>query len=422
MTQNGKMLITFAWAIEIVGVTGGIFNSAYTTFGDDLPATLAGYLPALPMLALAVAELGRVPLAAVIFHKHRFIQLLAAAGICALGYLAVENWTFGFERIVDLRLHAVNVASVELSRAEADLASLKQQHFRTTGAGSEKREGIRRALADWDKRIADLTKQLQEQAETHQRNLEQIREACRLIRERCMVPRSQAEDQRFTAELGRLNTELTQQRRERNDLQSQLNSFAQHEARSAAELDERISAAAARVDERRQAFHTAANRNQIYRLAASWFGVKVEHVTAEQFAFARLIFATFSAIAVALAGTVAALVYYSRDRAPVRKQLLSTLFDPLLKARRAYFARKRKQLVREVAGPERIVYRDGASPPTIVEKEVVRLVDRIILIPRFGIRSPTYINRLFGKDDQFPNAKEELEGPSNVMVLAKRGA
>ena len=60
MSKNGTILIIFAWAMEIVGVTGGIFNSAYTTFGEDLPDSPVGYLPAVPMVALAVAELGRV--------------------------------------------------------------------------------------------------------------------------------------------------------------------------------------------------------------------------------------------------------------------------------------------------------------------------------------------------------------------------
>jgi hypothetical protein len=59
MTKSGPILITFAWAMEIVGVTGGALNSTYTTFGDDLPASLAGYIPAVPMVALAAAELGR---------------------------------------------------------------------------------------------------------------------------------------------------------------------------------------------------------------------------------------------------------------------------------------------------------------------------------------------------------------------------
>src|SRR5262249_60897702 len=130
MSKNGLILIAFAWVMEIVGVTGGIINSTYTTFGEHLPLTFAEYVPAVPMVALAVAELGRVPLASVIYHKHKLMQAIAILGILALGYLAVENWTFGFERIVDLRLKPVNTASRDLLRTEVELAALVDQRKR----------------------------------------------------------------------------------------------------------------------------------------------------------------------------------------------------------------------------------------------------------------------------------------------------
>jgi hypothetical protein len=87
MSKNGTILIAFAWIMEIVGVSGGIINSTYTTFGEDLPNTFAGYIPAVPMVALAAAELGRVPLASVILQKHKLMQGIAILGIFALGYL-----------------------------------------------------------------------------------------------------------------------------------------------------------------------------------------------------------------------------------------------------------------------------------------------------------------------------------------------
>ena len=77
MSKNGTILITFAWAMEIVGVSCGMINSTYTTFGEDLPRTLTGYIPAVPMVALAMAELGRVPLSSVIFHRHKLTQVVA---------------------------------------------------------------------------------------------------------------------------------------------------------------------------------------------------------------------------------------------------------------------------------------------------------------------------------------------------------
>jgi hypothetical protein len=220
MSSSGRVLIIFAWAMEAVGVTGGVINSTYTTFGEDLPKTFAGYIPAVPMVALAVAELGRVPLASVIYDKHKFMQGIAILGIVSLDYLAVENWTFGFERIVDLRLKDVNVASRELSRAEAALSALREHREQMGASSSQKRDELRHGIDKRDASIAELTAQLAKEAEVHQRNLEGIREACRIIRDKCMVPRSQAEDSRYALDVGRLNDEVARQREERKQLQS----------------------------------------------------------------------------------------------------------------------------------------------------------------------------------------------------------
>ena len=102
------------------------------------------------MLALAVAELGRVPLASAVFHKHKVMQGVAILGIVALGYLAVENWTFGFERIVNLRLKSVTTSNSELSRAEANLSALLDQRRQLTNGDSQKRNELRSAIDQRD--------------------------------------------------------------------------------------------------------------------------------------------------------------------------------------------------------------------------------------------------------------------------------
>jgi hypothetical protein len=419
MSNNSKSLIIFAWAMEIVGVTGGLINSSYTTFGEKLPETFLGYLPLIPMVALAVAELGRVPLASALFHKHKLIQVVALSGILALGYLAVENWTFGFERIVELRLKPVNFAAENLARAEADLNGLQLQRDRVAINSKDKREELGKSLALWDTSIGRNNAQLTEEANSHQRNLAQIREACRLIRERCMASRSQDEDTRYSNEISRINSELTHQRTERNKIQSELQSLTKSDAEGVSELENRLTLASANVKEHRQALRIAADGNQIYRLAASWYGVGITDVTAEQFAAVRLAFAMFSSIAVALAGTVAALVYYAHSRVPGSRSDLSTLIEPLVRARRAYYARKRKPIIREIAGPEREVFRDGPPPPIVIEKEVPRFIDRIVLIPRFGIRFPLYVNRLFREGLKDDDSNTPI---SNVAAFSKRGA
>ena len=263
MTKNGLILISFAWTMEIVGVAGGAINSAYTTFGDDLPTNLAGYVPAVPMVALAAAELGRVPLASVFYHKDRIMQVVAVFGIVALGYIAVENWTFGFERVVDLRLKPVNDAHRELQRAEAELSGLKEQRDRTVAGSDRKREELRAGISQRDTAIADLNAQLSKEAEAHQKNLEGIREACRIIRDRCMVPRSTAEDARYAAAVGRLGADLERQRDEKKALQTRIDALVSADAAEAAEFDREVAAAASRATEASKAFRTAAEGNQI---------------------------------------------------------------------------------------------------------------------------------------------------------------
>jgi len=169
------------------------------------------------------------------------MQGIAILGLMALGYLAVENWTFGFERIVDLRLKTVNSASRELSRDEAYLAALlkRRKHIATTNG--EKREELRRGVAQRDASIGELTAQLSREGEVHQENLERIREACRIIKESCMVPRSQAEDSRYRDQVTRLNAELAAQRVDRKQLVSQIDELVSKDAREVADLDRRIS-------------------------------------------------------------------------------------------------------------------------------------------------------------------------------------
>jgi len=86
------------------------------------------------MFVLAVAELGRVPLASVLSSRSRIMQAVALVGIVVLAYLAVENWTFGFECIVELRLKPVSAAGLLLSQVEAHQADLIASATRRTRA------------------------------------------------------------------------------------------------------------------------------------------------------------------------------------------------------------------------------------------------------------------------------------------------
>lgn len=256
MSKNGTILIIFAWAMEIVGVTGGAINSIYTTFGDNLPNTVWGYVPAVPMAALAMAEFGRVPLASTIFHKHKLMQGIAVLGMLALGYIAIENWTFGFERIVDLRLNSVKAASSELSRAEAELSALVEQQKRTANSYEQKREELRRGIEKRTASITELTAQRNNEDEVHRKNLQEIREACLRIRGECLRPRSLEEDARYKKALEQLSAELARQGKEREELQSQIDALVVTDNTKVAALDQKVSIAERTVIEARKSLRS----------------------------------------------------------------------------------------------------------------------------------------------------------------------
>jgi hypothetical protein len=93
-----------------------------------------------------------------------------------------------------------------------------------------------------------------------------------------------------------------------------------------------------------------------------------------------------------------------------------SVVEKIARARRAYYARKRRPLKIEVAGLERVIYRDGKEPPVVV-------FDRIVLIPRWGIRMPFHVNSIIGKGDQssraLPHDSVDDAVVSNVMPIKK---
>jgi hypothetical protein len=125
-----------------------------------------------------------------------------------------------------------------------------------------------------------------------------------------------------------------------------------------------------------------------------------------------------------LAGSLAALVYYARNRVPGAPSFLGGLLAKAARARRAYYARKRKPLKVQTLGPERVIYRDGKEPAMVVEKEVPRFIDQIVLIPRSGIKFPIHINSLFsrpnGRERSDHSTGESADSMSNVTSLGKK--
>jgi hypothetical protein len=339
----------------------------------------------LPMGMIAIAELGRIPLASLLFRRHKAVQAVALVGIVVLAGLAFENWTFGFERIVELRLKPVSAASLVVAKAEAKLKDLEQARSNAATGDAKRRDELR----DDFKNVEAST---QAENENHLKTLAEIRKTCAIVKEKCANQQQDKEKLEHQKKLKKLEEQ-------RDDLRDQIKKLVNSDRGDTKKIEADITAASSEISDAKKARAEHISQNQIYRLAAMWYRTKAADITDAQFEFVRFWFSIFSALAVALAGTVAALVYYAKDPILGRPLLLAKLVN----AGRAYYARKRKTIYRDVP-VEKIIYRDGKEPPTIVKEEVVKWIDRIVLIPRWGVRTPVHVNSLI--KDEKPNVIE----------------
>ena len=339
--KKGLILITFAWAVEVVGVVAGFVTAIVTNYPDgNLPTSPWPWLMVLPMGMIAVAELGRIPLTSLLFRRHKVMQVVALVGIVVLAGLAFENWLFGFERIVALQLKPVTAADLVLTKAEAAYNDINNKHANSGRGNKDRREDLKSQLAE-------IESQIKQENENFNNNMKAISDSCHKVREVCVQPQQDKERARHTKAIDPLEKKA-------NELRQKILELTDSDRAAAQKLEEDIAAASDAVTAAKKTKAEEISQNQIFRLAAMWYRVDPQDVTPKQFEVVRFWFSTFSAVAVSLAGTVAAFVYYAKECPRVRLSPLGKLTHGL----RAWVARRRRNIYRDKI-VDRVVYREG---------------------------------------------------------------
>jgi hypothetical protein len=161
------------------------------------------------------------------------------------------------------------------------------------------------------------------------------------------------------------------------------------------DIDDKIARLKLDINAANEERNAILSQNQIYRIAAMVFGKKdTSEVSGEQFQTVRKWFCIFSAVAVSLAGTTAALVYYAADRTPTKYGPVGKTIAGI----RAWFARKRRKLYV-------IKYRDGVQ---YVDKPVPVRQPHLVLVPWF-IKYPMQIALKKGRVQMLKVMEEELK-------------
>jgi hypothetical protein len=389
--KKGLILITFAWTIEVFAVLAGMVTAFVTNF----PSVLDGQfteskwrlliLP--PMVMVAFAELGRIPLTSVLYERHKRMQIVALIGIAVLAGIAVENWFLGFERIVDQRLKPVTAATLVQSRKEDELADKERERAEATGAEAKARDEFRKEREANEAAIAIENK-------AHQDNIDQFTKSCRLTprNDQCMVTELRKENVRHKDAMDPLFEE-------RDDINSQVKSRVKIDTKvldaEIARLRKDVSAAKKETKEQKA-------QNQIYRIAAMVFWVEggVNNVSDPQYQVVRLWFCVFSAVALSLAGVTAALVYYAAEKPRSQRPPIGKMIGAI----RAYFDRKRRKTYV-------VKYRDGVQ---FVDKPVPVRQPHLVLVPWF-IKYPMQIALKDGRVRFLKVMEEELKDEADRL-------
>jgi hypothetical protein len=342
----------------VVGVACGVVNSAYTTFGQHMPMSLVGWLPATPMAAIAATELLRVPLAQnIATNRATFSRLLGVVALVAVSSLAVENWIFGLERIVTLRLAEVTEAKTAQKLAKDKIADAVSHTGNAEMRGKEQREELAQRLKDRQVTIDAITKSREGADATHRANLVTIRETCITTPkgDNCSRDRSKEEDRRYADEIAKLNAQRDAAQQEIIDTQNSLDAMTGSDRANADAGSSEITRLQKDLADANGKVVAATEANQIYRLASMWFGVAPEAVADAQFAEVRAFFTAFSAFIIAGAGSIAAFLGTSVDRyqGDARRTRLYQALRILVRRRRARIKEKPVEVPKYA---DRIVY------------------------------------------------------------------
>jgi hypothetical protein len=393
--RDKMLLILFAWFFEIFGVIFGAANSLYVTLGDPevrpWPITMIGYFPTLPLIVLAAGELLRIPFAKA-YHMPRswWFKTLALAAFIGLWGIGIENWTFGIERMVALRLKPAEAIHMQLREVDQQLTDLTGRKAKSAADLKIAQEQLAKDIADAEKALQRNTAAVKAENEGNTATLKKIHEMgmSTAANVKIIEPQSKVENARHTEALKVLTEEaksisesLTEAKRRVEDMAKEDRKIG-NGGLTVADLE------AKRGTLTSQLAHEVRD-NSIHRIAAAWFHVPAERLSEEQLAKAKNFFSLFGAIIISGIAGAAAFVYY----APTNKPWLR-------RAIRGYIARLRKGVVRtEIKEVEKEVIKEKL----VAEKEVPVIIREttVKIVPVRGL-----------KDEQQPfSVAEKITGP-----------
>lgn len=304
-------------------VAGAGLNIALTGGGSIAMAA--------PLLLISCAEALRIPLSAMATRLRWGGQLLAAIALLAIAIGSAEGLAVAFEAFLQNRVVDIMRASAAVDRAQRAVDQIAAERTHDDAAIA----GLASEVAQLDAQVASLARSMPSPPVASNCT-------CTWKGQRVTCSADAAAVAAYREALKAYDERLASLTGQRSALQAAV-AAARAKQPSAASPE-----ASGALLEARQAFEERADQSPVWRLTAAVFGKSVSDVTPAQFAKVKAVVTATLAIGFATLSMAVSIV--------VHAQLRSERPSKLSRMLRAWLARRRRPIYRDVPGP--VQFRD----------------------------------------------------------------
>jgi hypothetical protein len=189
---------------------------------------------AAPFAMIAVAELSRIPLVQLLFYSRSWgIRVICMVAVASTAGLTIENFAFGIERLITLRVENVTEARKALTEAEDRAERLVMLQEQAAQSFQQRRAGLQASIQSRNEEIDRLNAQIIRIADERKVKEAAHTDRCLKVKNCNSAPYIKAMDDEARAQRAPLEAELTKQRAELLRIRAELDKIVADETAAA---------------------------------------------------------------------------------------------------------------------------------------------------------------------------------------------
>jgi hypothetical protein len=352
--SDGRFVKTLLVTMLLLATVVQPFSLIYTAFGENLPDHWWAWTPALAAALFVALDWTILPLAYFFATTNKpGLKIVLALMLAVVAFGAFDGYFVASERFVALRLKEITMLNLKKAAAEKEVAhrvkerdELKAQQERDRVELGKKRDTLNSQLKAIDDQVKQLMADKAADLKQHDDLLKTIRENGRITsyRDDYINRKSNEENKRHETAQAEFIAQLKEQQAKKADLLGKLNDLPDPTEAKVDATNEKVAAARKEVSKLETEFTVEVMTSQVYRWAGVIYNKEAGDVTANEANRILDAFAAAIALGYIVAQVMLAISFYGRHRQGFVEATGGN--KTVIRAIRAYFARKRRPVYR----------------------------------------------------------------------------